>query len=175
METHPKNLILLCFLLIVFLTPITTHAGDWKVYIFGVDMDRLRNMSWTKVVSGVVLSVATHEAAHIACLKLNKKDHWIERRGFRPIIHSERLNHREGRWFSRAGFIAQLAIGTFLPKEWDFTAGWLGVTNYQLTYYGTDPIGDFRSIDRHGGDGEKEYQAFSLWVTLLGDRHIWKD
>ena len=153
------------------LFPVIAFCGDnWEFYIFGVNVDRFKDMNWL-TAAGVVSSVVVHEVAHMLYLDLNGIDFWLERDGFRlAVCRDQPLSHHKARVCARAGFVSQLIIGSFLPGDSDFTVGWVGIVNYQLFSYGFDRPGDFRNIELHGGDSDKEYQAFSLWVTLLGDR-----
>ena len=142
-----KRLLMVVALLVLIL-PVTASGGDWKIYILGVDLDRIKEGGWPIVALGAVSSLISHRLGHT---------------GY------ERLDSDETRGYGRAGFIVQSIVGLALTsfkstRKSSFTKGWIGWTDLQLALYHQwhKDWGDFGTIEDQGGNRKRDYNAFCL-------------
>ena len=146
-------------LLIILMGVLLVGCG-MKVRIQGIDMDLMKNRSWTKVAIGALTSVATHELAHYTVAEVKDLDPEFD--GPTTVRYDG-----EDKWVARAGFLSQTGVGLNLnlfpaTRDSDFTLGCNDVSAAQLFTY------DIRNGD--GGDFEtiaqNEYLMFSGTATF---------
>jgi hypothetical protein len=145
-------------ILLLFMVVILSGCG-MKVRIQGVDVGWFKERDWKKIAVGAVVSVATHELAHYIVAK--QRDANPEFNGPFEVVHQTDV------WVSRAGFLAQIGVGTILnilpaTKDSDFTLGWNAITSVELFTYPVRnrDIGDFEIT------GSDEWWLFTGASTL---------
>ena len=156
-----KCIFCILIILIPMLFPITASAGDWKFYIFGVDLDLIKERDWAMVLLGATSSILTHRAGHAGYLSLRGKHYEIVKERFHTpagYITHEALNLDESRRYARAGFALQSIIGLGLTgfkatRKSSFTKGFVVATGLELALYHQyhEDWGDFGMIEDQGG------------------------
>lgn len=148
-------------LIVVAIALLTFGCSGYNINVQGVDVSWFKERDWQKVALGVVLSVATHEAAHYYLAK---------EKGLHPYFENGVIWYDEhDPWVARAGFLSQLAIGTALniipaTRGSDFAIGWNSVCSFQLvTYHFRNEVGDF---DETGLDEWAAMTGVSLFNTV---------
>lgn len=146
-------------------------AGDrYKVFIFGVDLNAFKDADWKKVAAGAVASVLVHELGHALYLESQGKD-WemkISKSGL-AVQTDESLSEDQCRYFGRAGFLLQGAIGLILTsfektRRSDFTKGWIYMNTAQLWSYpfrSHESGDDFAMIAQGSGNPSSDLRLLS--------------
>ena len=150
------------FLLAIVLLVISSNvasAGDWTFNIMGITPKHFEGRSWKIVVLGAVTSLAVHELGHLAWAHYHGGGHfdWDERAVIMDDYHNR--SHGDQQMFHRAGFLAQLTVGSVLTaipttRHADFTVGFSSLAAFEVATYvlfdhGDEDISDVRQLD-HG-------------------------
>ena len=148
----------------LFLFGCGGQAG-MKIYIQGVDLDWIKERQWSKVAAGVVASVATHELAHYVV---------AEAKGLDPcFVSPTHIEYaKDDVWVDRAGFTAQLGIGTLLnlipaTRDSDFTIGWNAVSMAELFTYGIRNDGKHTDFDPDHSVYDQDAWRFFAGVSTI--------
>lgn len=131
-----KIIFILVALAVSLTLPSCCEAGDWKFYVLGVDLDRIKEGGWSIVALGAVSSLISHRLGHM---------------GY------ERIASDDTRGYGRAGFALQSAVGLALTsfkatRHTSFTRGWVGWTDLQLALEWDG--------DDFNYDGHRDYNFF---------------
>lgn len=158
-------------LVVIFLILITcSGCAGWSIN--GLDIDRYREATrgdQFKLIGGAVTSIATHYLGHVAYLEANSTD-WHQS-GLCEIVDGDLVGGKYAA-FGRAGFIAQLAVGTVLnltmPGSF-FTDGYdmgsfLEITTHPII---PKPESDIRAIRDGGANGQAEWTAYAIYSGIL--------
>ena len=111
---------------------IMTGCAGQRVIVQGVDVSWLEKRNWPKILVGSIASTATHELAHYGAAKLAGRD--FRMNGLRWETD------QEDAWVSRAGYLTQDLLGSFLIfADDDFalgrnTAAFASAVTYKLRW-----------------------------------------
>lgn len=148
--------------LMLFCFSINTHAFD--VYIFGVNVEYVKERNYKEVVLGALTSILVHSAGHY--LYANTHGMTIHQNGFRENITND--DTKENRECAQVGYLLQHTIGlilTTIPKtrHTDFTKGYTDMALLQttiMTIIDGNNHGDFVTSDKYGGNKTIEFALF---------------
>lgn len=172
---HRRHGVLLLVSMLFLLHSHAASAGDWKFNIMGIDPFALKNRSIPQMVGGAILSLAVHEAGHIAAAKLRGDSARLTFSGHSPVV----LTNNPDRLFLAAGFIAQTLVGTVLAtlpvtRRSDITYGFNAFTeinNSQYMLTGSGSYDDIQNLKALGINGEEiatgsvEVSRALLWYS----------
>ena len=148
---------------------------DFKVYVFGVDIELYKDKNWGLITLGALSSILTHEMGHyLSARALGKKSEiYIYPEGMACKIEDDKaFDEHSAVLFNQCGFMLQIGIGALLSatpgiKKSDFTLGWVSINVFQTYSYELrhPKDGDFNNIKKHNWDWEnfsKIVKTFSL-------------
>ena len=152
-----RHVVLLLILMSFLLNSQAVLAGGWKFNIMGIDPFELENKSIPQVVAGAILSLAVHEAGHMAAAKLRGYSANLTFSGHSPVV----LTDNPDRLFLAAGFISQTLVGAALAilpatRRSDITYGFNAFTeinNSQYILTGSGSYDDIQQLNAMGING----------------------
>jgi hypothetical protein len=154
---HKRHVVFLLILMLFLLNSQAVLAGGWKFNIMGIDPFALKNRSIPQMVAGAILSLAVHEAGHMAAAELRGDSASLTFSGHGPAV----LTDNPDRLFLAAGFISQTLVGTLLAtlpatRRSDITYGFNAFTeinNSQYLLTGNRSYDDIRQLNAMGVNG----------------------
>jgi hypothetical protein len=177
-ETRLMRAILIALVGLGLLFAATVHAedtgnwvNDWAIN--GVPANRL---SWERagdIALGVAASTAVHWLGHVVVLEASNTS-WGQIGTHEHL--DERVSDDRAAWIGRAGYLADLAVGTALHfSRWrksDFTLGYHAHSaGMILAYPMVFKYGDLDLIERNAESG-LEWFIYSGYSTLLLTDHL---
>lgn len=130
-----------------------------RVNIMGIDTEVINERHWGKALSGALVSVAVHEAAHYFVATAKGRDINFQGTTFEYNNQDDLID--------RSGFLAQTLAGlalNYLPvtRDSDFTLGWNTMATIQLYTYPLryENDGDFSDT------GQNEWAMFTTLSTF---------
>lgn len=160
-------LLAILFVALIQVPGVQEDAVAMEYSVMGVNMKWLKERNWWKISLGAVTSVAVHCAGHLLYLESQEKDWRFE---FPYEICKDPLTINQKRWFSRAGFVAQVGTAFILSltvNDSDFVRGFCAVAvvetiSYPIRFPVWGGVGDFAHLDRNGCNWQFEYGLYSI-------------
>lgn len=145
------------FLCILLTFPAAVQA--FQINLFGVPVTGKHD--WPKVLYGAAASFLVHEAGHYA---------YAQAQGFEPEYHFTHVScdHTPDENFARAGFVAQLIVGSVLRHlDSDIAFGFIGYSAGQAGMYTiTGGITEYSDVSamEHGRLEAGIFTAFNMYL-----------
>jgi len=173
--------VLLLILMSFLLNSQAVLASGWKFNIMGIDPFALKNKSIPQVVAGAILSLAVHEAGHMAAAELRGDSASLTFSGHGPAV----LTDNPDRLFLAAGFISQTLVGTLLAtlpatRRSDITYGFNAFTEFNNSQYlltGNRTYDDIQQLNAMGvngtaiASGSVEISRALLWYDNFSSKN----
>jgi len=161
------------FLALLLFLPIFGCSG-WTYN--GITREDFQGGDFISVAAGFGTSYIVHTASHIVAAEI-AGEHW-HYEGLSEIVDGD-LSPSEARWFARAGFVGQLAVGwtmKALGADGPFARGYYTGTAFEIATYpvmieiGGQQGDDLEMISDNDGNGYAEWAAYSVAAggLLLG-------
>jgi len=142
----------------------------------GITREDFQSGDFISVAAGFGTSYIVHTASHIVAAEI-AGEHW-HYEGLSEIVDGD-LSPSEARWFARAGFVGQLAVGwtmKALGADGPFARGYYTGTAFEIATYpvmieiGGQQGDDLEMISDNDGNGYAEWAAYSVAAggLLLG-------
>lgn len=155
------------FVILLLALSISSNAIAMEYSVMGVNTKWLGERNWWKMALGAATSVAVHCAGHLLYLESQEKDWRLE---IPYEICEDPLTTHQKRWFSRAGFVAQVGTALILSltvNDSDFVRGFCAAAvvesiSYPIRFPVWGGAGDFAHLDRNGCNWQFEYGLYSV-------------
>lgn len=162
-----KNLVILISFLLVF----PSCAGNFKVYVNNIDIQRISKMEPKQSIGGIVVALGMHELGHIVAAKAFGGD--VEMRGPLHVKYkNSNFSENEKAMISRSGYLLQSLFGTalnYIPatKGGDFTLSYNLTSCAQMLsqplFRSSHPNNDLNKLEKYGSNSMLEWSSYTLW------------
>lgn len=161
-------------LMLGFVLLLPSCAGNFKVYVNNIDVQRVSKMKPAQAIGGIIVALGVHELGHAVAIKVAGAD--VDFRGpFHVRFENGHLSNIERQWVSRSGYIAQDLVGMLLnyipaTKGSDFALSY-NMTSFaqnlsQPIFKNSHRFNDLRQLEKYGSNEMLEWSGYTLWSGI---------